>query len=180
MPGSRQLISSQVLSTSAASVTFSAIPATYTDLVVKLSTRTTYSSAASDYYSNIRFNSVTTVSYSMTAVYGRNSSAISVADVNEIRLFDDPYTITSAGSTVNTFANNELYIPNYLSTTKKPVSYDIATENNSASAGLRGAAAGLFDTSSAITSISFIMPLTFEFAAGSSFYLYGIKSSGTV
>ncbi len=35
----RFLISSQTLSTAAASVTFSAIPATYTDLVLKMTTR---------------------------------------------------------------------------------------------------------------------------------------------
>ena len=44
MANTYTLISSNVLSSSAASVTFSAIPATYTDLVVKTSVRETNNS----------------------------------------------------------------------------------------------------------------------------------------
>ena len=170
------LIASNTLSSSAASVTFSAIPNTFTDLVVRTSVRTTYNSAAGDYYAWIRFNNNTSLIYTNTYMYGRAGSTASGRET-ETKFFDDPYTITSAGSTANTFANNELYIPNYANSFAKPVSYDIATENNSTSIGIRANAAGLFNDTTPITSITFLMPSTLEYAAGSSFFLYGIKNS---
>ncbi len=67
------LINSNVLSSTAATVTFSSIPATYTDLVVRFSVRAT---DASDWMIVI-LNNITTTTYSETWLQGSGSAASS-------------------------------------------------------------------------------------------------------
>ena len=170
MASTYQLISSNVLSGTAASVTFSSIPSTYTDLVVRVSTRTDASPFASDRY---YFNSGT-ANGSQTFMYGSGSAAASSAD----GAVTYNYTFISVpGSTYtsNTFGSEEIYIPNYAGSTKKPSSAFGTTENN-ATASYISANANLFDLTSAITSIT-MYPSSGNYVSGSSFYLYGIKNS---
>ncbi len=73
MPATYTLINSNVLTSSAASVTFSAIPATYTDLVIRCSGRSDSSfSAVLDLY--LSFNG-STATYSRTQIRGYGSTA---------------------------------------------------------------------------------------------------------
>jgi len=172
MPSTYTLISSNVLSSSAASVTFSAIPATYTDLVVRLSIR------CSDNEENIRvtFNGVGGTSYSERTLYGSGTAAFSYAQTSASSLIHT--YINPSSSTSNTFANGEIYIPNYLSATSKPLSSFSVTETN-ATATTMAATAGLFSNSSAITSITLATYSggAVHFTSGSSFYLYGISNA---
>jgi hypothetical protein len=165
------LISSQVLSSSAASVTFSSIPSTYKDLVLRVSSRETAGSTTTTFF--VRYNGDSSTIYSDTVIYGqgstgagsyRNSSGGSTG--NELGL-DPANTATS-----NTFGNTEIYIPNYTSSNKKVSSGFNAAESNTASGTeFNAAVASLYQGTSAITSITL---LGASFAAGSSFYLYGI------
>lgn len=77
-------------------------------------------------------------------------------------------------TTANTFTSLEVYLPNYLSSASKPLSNIASTENNSTTA-YTVSVAGLC-TTAAYNSIE-IYVSTNAFVAGSSFYLYGIKSS---
>ena len=173
MPGSRQLISSQVLSTSAASVTFSAIPATFTDLVLRFSSR-----ADTDPHTiRVVFNS--NGNGSQTYMWGNGSSASGARDVGTSGT--NLYNVNTAGSTSNTFTSGEIYLPSYTASQNKPLSVFYAQENNSSTAYLY-AVAGLKSSTDAITSISMQCAGVFgeSFVSGSSFFLYGIKSDGTV
>jgi len=172
MPSTYTLISSNVLSSSAASVTFSAIPSTYTDLVLKYSTRT--DSAGTPYENDfIRFNGSTASNYSHTRLEGTGSAAASARTSNTslINLF---YDSTGATATSSTFNNNEIYIPSYTISQNKPISVFIANETNNSTAYLN-VIAGLWRVTDAITSLTITSGA--NFVSGSSFYLYGIKNS---
>jgi len=168
MPSSRILISSQTLASSAASVTFSSIPATYTDLVVKVSGRTTI--GVPSVAQRLRFNGLSTAIYSYTEINGDGSTPTSVRVSGGT---ETPVVVNGATSTADTFSNTEIYIPNYTSTVAKQISVNYVAEDNAASAQI-GAVASLINLTAAITSIE----ISFRtFVTGSSFYLYGIKNS---
>lgn len=173
MPSSRRLIASNTLTSSAASVTFSSIPGTYTDLVVKYATR---SQGGSWWNSTLRMtvNNNTGALYSFTILRASGSSPASVnasAQTNTQAGYNDGDTATS-----NTFSNGEIYIPSYTSSQYKPASSFAAQENNSATDNILGVAAILASTGNAITRLDFTVPGE-SFSAGSSFFLYGISNT---
>lgn len=176
MANTYTLISSNVLSSSAASVTFSAIPSTYTDLVIKASIR---ENAGGIYpnTTNVQFNGSSASNYSRTNLYAESTTGgISNRNSNQtvIRFSN---TVNGSGSTSNTFSNVEIYIPSYTATQNKPIGSSAVTEANTAN-NLEWAVtttAALWTDTSAITSIN--LACSASFATGSSFYLYGIKNS---
>jgi hypothetical protein len=175
MASTYTLISSQVLASSASSVTFSSIPATYTDLVLRISTR----GSLAGYFTNqyITFNSDTATNYSDTYLYSDSTTGGSAKDTNT----SIGYVSLTDGSSAdaNNFGSAEIYIPNYNSSTYKPYSVTSVYENN-ASINLYGnwVLAGLWRNTSAVTSINVSSEGTgYYFLANSSFYLYGIKNS---
>ena len=173
MASTYTLISSQVLSSSAATVTFSSIPATYTDLVVRLAAR---DDQAGTYQSiQVMFNSDTSTIYSLTNLRGNGSAAAS-SRFSSLSYTIDSSGTNSNGATSNTFSNTEIYIPNYTSTTSKPFSTFAVAENNATAAGIT-AMAGLYRNTTAISSITFTTNGGTVWLSGSSFYLYGIKNS---
>jgi len=172
MPATYTLISSNVLTTATASVTFSAIPATYTDLVLKVSARS--SSGGRNAYFYVRPNSSTT-NGSLTYIDSNGSTASS----SRYTAPSDPWggIISLSLDTANTFGSTEVYIPNYASSNAKPFSAFSVEENNSATAGASGinAIANLWNNTAAITSLVLIPDG--NFVSGSSFYLYGISNA---
>jgi hypothetical protein len=167
------LISSNVLTGSAASVTFSSIPATYTDLVLRASVRNDDSGTVNGVL-RLQVNGLSSSIYSFTALYG-NGSASSSARASATTDITDIYLAGNL-ATANTFGIVEIYIPNYAGTAKKPVASYGASESN-ATAVTMAANAGLIDLTSAITSISLLNNSTKQFLTGSSFYLYGISNA---
>ena len=78
-------------------------------------------------------------------------------------------------ATANTFSNNEIYIPNYLSSLDKNISISYAQTSNSGSNYIRGEVAGLArNTVKPISSITLGLLTGDSFVAGSEFYLYAI------
>ncbi len=173
MPGSRILISSQTLTSAAATVTFTSIPSTYTDLVVRFSVRAT---DASDWMIVI-LNNITTTTTSETWLQGSGSAASSTrqANTNYFGGNGNDLIINLSGSTANTFTSGEIYLPSYTVSQNKPSSFFLATENNAAAATIT-ALAGLWRNTATINQIQFDTAGT-SFASGSSFYLYGLKNS---
>lgn len=175
MASSRILISSQTLGSSQASVTFSSIPSTYTDLVLKYSSR--HDNAFSISQSAITFNGSSASNYSETVVYGSSTSAASGRQSGSSQI-DFMYDNANS-ATANTFSNTELYIPNYRVSANKPMSWFGVTENNASTnnSAMIVANASLWRDTSAITSITILALASRNFMTGSSFYLYGIKNS---
>lgn len=155
----------------ASSITFNSIPQTgYTDLKIVASTRTTTTDTGLFVYFN---GDTTNANYSTRRILGNGSAASSAS-------YSAPYWgYTDASSdTANTFSNTEIYIPNYTDTTnKQSISSDSVTENNAtgATATLN---AGLWNTNSAITSVSFYT-ISGSFVQYSTFSLYGLAAVGT-
>lgn len=178
MPSTYTLISSNVLTSSAASVTFSAIPSTYTDLVLRMSARTDSAPGNNASYILASINSTTT-SGSFT-VLSMNSASTAAFSFNATANTNWLGAANGGGSTANTFSNVELYLPSYTASQNKPMSVSSVFENNATaigSGGPWGAFAELWSNTAAITSIAMTLSGGYNFVSGSSFYLYGIKNS---
>jgi hypothetical protein len=175
MPSTYELITANTLATSAASVTFSSIPATFTDLVVRWSARADISNATNQIY--VKLNGTSGTAYSWTFVRGNGSAAAS-GNASGVGYWGGNYATGNSG-TSNTFGLGELYIPSYTSSTKKPAGFFSTAENNTTTAGdtFIYAIASLADITSAITSIEFTLAGANNFMATSSFYLYGISNA---
>ena len=170
MPVTYNLIASNTLSSAAASVTFSAIPGTYTDLVLKVSSRTT--STGSRLF-GVRYNGSTTTVYSYTELQGDGASATS-SRINNNNGDETTNAQPNANDTTNTFSSIELYLPSYTVSQNRVASIDTVQETNATTA-YRKAHASLYRDTTAITSLDFYT--SGNFVAGSSFFLYGIKNS---
>jgi hypothetical protein len=174
MANTYTLISSNVLSSSAASVTFSAIPATYTDLVLRVSMRSDRASAND--VAMISFNSAS-INISCTYLYSTYSTSIGQSGRDSASTSSGFGWMNGATSTSNTFASGEIYIPNYASTTlKKPFGNTLMMEDN-ATGAYGWSQASLADSTSAITSIVIARLFGTNLVSGSSFYLYGISNA---
>ena len=176
MPSSRYLISSQTLTSTATSITFSGIPSGYADLVLRVSARSS-ASGQSDFL-QLRINGLSTTIYSDTVLYANagGGSIISTRGTSVAQLYAPRFGINGNGTTSNTFSSSEIYIPSYTASQNKPVSAIGFTEDNSTEA-YASAAAGLIRETGAVTSIGLTLITGPNFQIGSSFYLYGIKSS---
>lgn len=167
------LIASNTLSATTTSFTFSSIPDTYTDLVLKASVRQTDANWNGEL--KIVFNSDTTTKYSATSIDGVGTS---VSSANVTSNTSVRFIAVDGTATANTFSNTELYIPSYLSTLSKPSGTFTVVENNSATQNYVRDIAQLYRGSSAISSMTISAYTGGEsLLSGSSFYLYGIKSS---
>lgn len=172
MPVTYNLIASNTLSSSAASVTFSAIPSTYTDLVLRVSSR---SDNATIYETmKITYNNNTSAIYSTTRLIDDSSGTVTSTRQTGRTNFNDPYN-SGTSATSNTFSSVEIYVPSYTVSQNKPISVFAVGENNATDAAI-SVRANLFSSTAAISSIE-IANFSGNFVSGSSFFLYGIKNS---
>ncbi len=175
MANTYTLIASNTLGSSAASVTFSSIPATYTDLVLKFSARANSGgSTAGDVYVRINGSSSTIYSETVLRCYESNTAATLSQNIETSFIYLTQQN--GSATTSNTFSNFEVYIPSYTASQNKPISSFGVLENNNTTIPFIGVDAALFRSTSAITSITLNISND-AFASDSSFFLYGIKSS---
>jgi hypothetical protein len=149
------------------SITFSSIPATYTDLMLLMSLRQDGAG------NNVRvaINGITT-GYTEMLLYG--SGSVAGSTTASTSYFNLIYTNGSA-ETANNFGNLQIYIPNYRISAQKNLSMDSVYENNSTGATVAQTGA-LWNNTAAITSLV-ITPATTNWIQHSTAYLYGIKNS---
>jgi hypothetical protein len=167
MPATYKKIASvTVTASTAAAIEFTSIPATYTDLLLLSSTR----SSTGTVNFRISFNGSTT-GYTSKLLYGDGSSALSANNAVTTAIDYSNYANSSA-ETASTFSNNQVYIPNYAGSTNKSVSVDTVREHN-ATAALVGMTTGLWSNTSAITSIK-IEGDSASYVQHSTATLYGI------
>jgi hypothetical protein len=156
----------------AATMDFTSIPATYTDLQVLISARSSKGTTADSLW--IRFNGSST-SYSDRTLYGSGSAASSFSNAaSGTAIYSGE--LNGSTSTASTFSNCSFYIPNYAGSTNKSTSTDAVDENN-ATAADAALTAGLWSNTAAITQIT-ILPSTGPlFVQYSTAALYGIKKN---
>jgi hypothetical protein len=146
-------------------INFTDIPQTYTDLVIKLSSRGTNASA----FSNIKitFNGSSST-FTRREIYAENGTA------GTETVADNIVGATSAASaTANTFGHAEIHIPNYASLNNKTFIIDSLSENNSTAVSI-WLTGGLWSTTAPITSISLFLNAG-TFVQYSTATLYGIR-----
>jgi len=149
----------------AATIDFTSIPSTYTDLCLKVSSRV----SATDTPVSVKFNNNTT-GYTWKRIYGSGSTATSQSGTDTYFFYTD-----TTAQTASTFGSGELYVPNYAGSNNKSVSSESLTENNATFAEMFMVAA-LWSNTSAINQIT-LTPLTGTFVQYSTATLYGIKNS---
>jgi hypothetical protein len=156
----------------AASIAFSNIPQTYTDLKIVVSARGTDATALDTL--SVRFNGATT-NYSYRQLYGgAGSGSIVVGSANGATLLYGG-VIPSTNATASTFSSQEIYVPNYTSNLNKSVSIDSASENNASTNWQLDLFAALWSNTAAITSVSVLTQSGQNFAQHTTATLYGIS-----
>jgi hypothetical protein len=157
----------------ASSIDFSSIPATYTDLCLKISGRTNRSLSVDGIA--LRFNNdLTSGNYTGIRFYGDGSAA---GTDSGSATWDGMPFMDAATSTASVFGNAEVYIPNYTGSTQKSISVDGVAENNATTVYM-GLGAGKWSGTSAINRITI-----YGQSAGatilqySTAYLYGVKNA---
>jgi len=166
MPTTYEPIATTTLGSAAATVTFSSIPATYTDLVL-VSIATT-SVGGRDY--NLRFNSDAGSNYSFTVLAGSGSAASSARGTNtgSTGLYIVAGTSTSTPGVV--ISN----IMNYSNTT----TYKTVIQRGNEPGGEVCSGVALWRSTSAISTIAITASTgSGNWNTGSTFTLYGIKSA---
>jgi hypothetical protein len=174
MAATYKLIASQTLSTNAANVTFNSIPSTYTDLVLRVSGRDTYTNTA-DAILYLQINSSSTQAYSDTVLYANHSNVNSYRNTIPNNTGTENYGTSAASATANAFGSLEIYIPNYAGSTKK-MFYSFGTPETigrTLTFGM-GISASLSSITDPITQL--VVKPSVNFVAGSTFYLYGVEA----
>lgn len=168
MPVTYKLIASATVgSGGSAQITFSSIPQTYTDLVVKYTGRLTTSGTS--YASGVVYPNNDGVNISGRQLYNDGGTAGSNTSTF-------PMWGNATSSTASTFSNGEIYIPNYAGNTNKSASNDIVVETNSTSC-LLSMNANIYSQTTAITRLDLYAGTPNSWQQHSTFYLYGISKS---
>lgn len=162
MPNTLTLIGTATGTGSSPILSFSSIPATYTDLLVKFSLR---SDTTGNTEAVLKLNST---SPTQRNLQGSGSAASSNTNAWIIA--------NASGSTTLTYTNGEFYVPNYLSSTAKSASSDIVEENNATSARAQLGAYFYSSVTSAVTALS-ITDVYGNWTNLSTAYLYGVKNA---
>jgi hypothetical protein len=167
-----QIITSTVLTTTTASVTFSSIPQTYKDLMVYIVAATDLADTNVNLFVRMNGDSSSNYGSQQMSYYGTGVNY----NINSNRSqFDNGPWGSGTTMTANMFASNYMYFANYTNSLNKQVSVYGGLASSSVRAYAVDEAVSYRGTSP-ITSIT-IPPYSGNFVAGSSFYLYGIANS---
>jgi len=168
-------LAKSVLTSSTATVTFSSIPQTYTDLILLFSTRDDRPANNQNSFSLV-INGDTGTNYSNTNVYGYQSNVV-YSDRRTSAAFLRVSTSNTLNNTADTFTNGELIFSNYTSTSSRAISLSCVMENNTTTGiYMPFLSAQLYRGTSALSSFVMTPESSASFVSGSSFYLYGINT----
>lgn len=147
------------------SIAFTSIPQTYTDLLLKLSVRSTQANIANTL--SISFNGSTS-NFTARLLEGSGASVSSFS-----QSAGNIGNVQGTTSTSSVFSSLDVYIPNYAGSNNKSYSADGVTENNATTA-YQTLSAGLWSQTAAITEIGIYINNLAQYSSAS---LYGIKNS---
>ena len=165
MPATYEPIATTTITTTTTGITFSSIPATYTDLVLVLSLTTSTEDASV----NLRFNGDTATNYSYTNIYGRYATSVASergSSTAQIVILGAYY---GTSTTIPTLARVNIF--NYAGSTNKTVLSEATGDKNGT--GEVGRWVGLWRNTAAITSLT----IQNTVLSGTTMTLYGIKAA---
>jgi hypothetical protein len=158
-------ISSQTVGTAVASITFSSIPQTYTDLV--LITNTGNGSGDKAIFVQLGNGSIDTGSnYSSTFLFGDGAAAVSGRTTTQTSMLASR---TASGIT----GNGSIILQNYSNVTTNKTMLSRGNTVN----GMAVLYVGLYRSTVAINTIKLFDESANNFSVGSTFVLYGIKAA---
>lgn len=163
MAATYEPIATQTLGSAAATVIFSSIPGTYTDLVLIAQFIVTAGNANIGLY----FNGSQATNYSFTGLGGSGGAAVSARSTNATNIQTEYY-----GYGDQTQATRIINIMNYANTTTYKTVIGRGNNTNNGTSAI----VGLWRSTSAITSATIQAGPT-TFTSGSTFTLYGIKAA---
>ncbi len=154
-------IASTTLGSNSATVTFSSIPLTYTDLILIVAGKDVTSYAGAQ----LQFNGDTGNNYSQTILYGDGAAAQSIRGSNVAQM--------NIGLASNTgMPNNIFQIMNYANST----TYKTALGRGNVTDQTLRIGVGLWRNTAAITSVTALVAGD-QWATGATFSLYGITAA---
>ena len=165
------LIEARTLSSDTASVSFTSIPATYTDLQLLTSVRIDRTGTSVNMSLDFNNNGSNYTNLALVS-YGNSIDKLYSTALSSFAYWYSP----GSTATADTFSNASVYIPNYAGSNYKSVSIDSTSEYNGADTNLL-ILAGLWANTAAITSMTLKNYQGSNLKSGSTFYLYGIKNS---
>ena len=158
-------IATQTLSSAATNITFTSIPATYTDLRIVF----TGTGNGTVFYPTVQFNSDTATNYSLTEIYGDGTSAASTRTTNGSSI--GLARLDGATSTIPVFITLDIF--SYAGSTYKTTLSTNSSDHNGS--GVTESIVGLWRSTSAITSVKIFDPAGRSMGTGASATLYGIN-----
>jgi len=158
-------IASQTLASAAASVTFSSIPATYTDLVVIF--QGGVASATANLMATV--NNDTAANYSSTVLYGNGSTATSGRASSVSKMYLSGLAVIDTTLAANAVVN----FMNYANAT----TYKTILARTSNATQMTGTSISLWRSTAAINRIDLSPDAAVNFITGSTFSLYGILAA---
>ncbi len=165
MPRTYQAIATQTLESATASITFSSIPSTYTDLVLVVNFGTTGAGEVT----GLRLNTDTGSNYSMTSIYGNGTGVVAYRRSNDVAMNYGNWV----GTTTTLNESNGIYhIMNYSNTT----TFKTAIGRSNDASTQSEVTVGLWRNTAAVNSVTFFVTTT-TLKAGATASLYGIKAA---
>lgn len=156
-------IATQTVSgTSTATVTFTSIPSTYTDIIVVINAG--YETDSRDVTWQV--NNDTGSNYSTTNVNADSTSAYSSRGSNQVKFYSNCLGYPSAGTGI-------ICLMDYANTT----TFKTAISRNGTPTNMAQAAVHLWRSTAAINRLDFFPNVSGNFSSGSTFTLYGIAAA---
>ena len=168
MANTYEAIATQTLGSAAATVTFSSIPSTYTDLVLVASVLG--AGGTSDYGYSMRFNGDTSTNYSGTHLWGNGTAAFSTRQTSGTYAYIQQQLYYS--TTVPMIAITS--IMNYANATTNKT---LISRNDYPNTDTEAVVCLWRKTPEAINSITLLLASATTFAIGSTFSLYGVTNA---
>ena len=167
-------IATTTLGSAAASITFSSIPGTYTDLRLVFTGYSTFTSLNTGGV-RLRFNGDTAANYSDTYLYANGSSATSSLDTSATYIYAGQIPDNVAGTNIVGMMTADIF--SYAGSTYKTVLTTSSSDLNTGSTlSTLTRVVGLWRSTAAITSLTIIAGDP-NFNIGTTATLYGIKNA---
>jgi hypothetical protein len=151
-----------VVGSSTGTITFTSIPATYTDIIVVINAG--YATDSRDVTWQV--NNDTGSNYSNQSLQGDGTSVTASRSNNQVKFYSNCLGYPNAGIGI-------IHLMNYANTT----TYKTALSRNGSTTNPVQAAAHLWRSTAAINRLDFFPNVSGNFANGSTFTLYGIASA---
>jgi hypothetical protein len=170
--GDFESIQTYTLGSAQATVTFSSIPSTYKHLQLRLIGRSAYAGDSENV--RMQLNGQTATSYYTNHIlYGNGASALTDNDVNSVVGFNI-HRLPAATSTASVYGGLVIDFLDYANTNKNKTIRSLGGWDANGSGRINFTSA-LFTSTAAISSISLTLSTASNYAANSSFALYGVK-----